>query len=644
MTLAVALMGIVAAVFIWWAWKQGAYFGSVFLPGAIILFALLVLLLLLAPSRIRVRGPAAVALAAIVALAGWTLLSITWTSFDGEALQDFERAMLYAAVFALGLWTCQLAGRRLLLPLAVVAATGVVIGIVITITLATGTDTQSIVHGGATLRFPIGYRNAEAAFLLICLWPLIVLAAEAEVPWPARAVMVGAATMLIELVVLSQSRGSMPATAITLLVFLLLAPRRLQSAAYLALAAVPALAVLPILLDVFQFGREGPGVIPFLRDASRAIALSSLASVGLAALCIGGIESRLDLGQKRVQLISRVTAGIAIALVVVGGTVFFARQGGPIDFVDERITEFEAVGYPDLSKQDARFGTNVGSNRHDFWRVALDQGADHPLRGGGPGSWAAAYLQERKSGESPQDPHSLEMLILSELGVVGLLILGTFVVSAAIAGLRTRRLGRAEAALAAGSLTSGAYWLVHASYDWFWHYPALTAPVMFLLGAAATPPLLDRAVAGARRVRIAGACLFGVALLIAVPLFLSQRYADSALDDYPDNPDSAISNLERAADLDPYAPRPLLAKGLMELELGRQEAAAASFGEAIDREPEGYAGHYFLARALARLDPGSARAAAGEALRLNPLDEQVRILSRRLQPKEGPRPPKSDSG
>jgi len=98
-------------------------------------------------------------------------------------VQDAERAMLYAAVFVLGLWCCNLAGRRMLLPLAVVAATGAAIGIVTTVTLASGNDVTSYVHSDATLRFPIGYRNAEAAFLMICLWPTIVLAAESGLAW-----------------------------------------------------------------------------------------------------------------------------------------------------------------------------------------------------------------------------------------------------------------------------------------------------------------------------------------------------------------------------------------------------------------------------------------------------------------------------
>lgn len=631
--MAIVIAAIVAAVFVWWAWKQGAYFGTVFLPGAILLYGLLILLLLGAPFHGRIRGPARIALAAIVTLSAWTLLSITWTDSRDAAVHYAQHTMLYAAAFSLGLWTCNLSGRRLMLPLGVVGGAGAVIGIVTTVTLAGGTDVSSYLHSDATLRFPIGYRNAEAAFLLICLWPMVALAAEGDLPWQLRALIVGAATMLLELAVLSESRGSLPAAAVALAVFLALSPRRLRAAIYLSLAAVPVLPALPTLLDVFQHGYGGvdAGVLPLLRDSARAIALTSVGSVVLAAICIRGLEFRLELGERRVQLLSRIAAIAAIAVLAVGGTVFVAKRGGPVQFLDQRVSEFQRGGNPNLQPEGTRFGVNVGTNRGDFWRVALDEARDHPLLGGGAGSFAAAYLERRKSTESPKDPHSVEMLMISELGLVGLVLFATFVVSSGVAGVRSRRLGPSAAALVVGSLTSGAYLLMHASYDWLWFYPALTATVMFLLGAAAAPALLDRGAQPSHRVRLAGVPVFAVALVIAIPLFLSQRYANRAYDEYPKNTAAALSDLDRAADLAPYDPSPLLAKGVIESRLGRDAAAVSAFRDAVDRQPDDYAAHFYLARALVRTDLAAARAEAREALRLNPLGRQTRRLNRGLQ-------------
>ena len=263
--------------------------------------------------------------------------------------------------------------------------------------------------------------------------------------------------------------------------------------------------------------------------------------------------------------------------------------------------------------------------------MALDQGRGQLLIGEGAGSFAAAYLQHRKSTESPKDPHSVEMLMFSELGAVGLLLLAAFLGASAVAGIRSRRLGPSAAALVAAAFGSGAYWLVHASYDWFWHYPAVTAPVMFLLGAAVAPPLLDRAARLSRRVRLSAVPIFALALIVAVPLFLSQRYANRAYDEYQGDPAAALSDLSDAADLDPYDPEPLLARGVLESRLGQPQQAVSAFRDAIERQPDNYAAHFFLARALAPTDPAAARVEAREALRLNPLDLQTRALNRRLQ-------------
>ena len=62
-----------------------------------------------------------------------------------------------------------------------------------------------------TLDFPLGYRNAEAAFFAIALFPALGLAADRELDWRLRAAALATATLCIELFLLAQSRASMPA-------------------------------------------------------------------------------------------------------------------------------------------------------------------------------------------------------------------------------------------------------------------------------------------------------------------------------------------------------------------------------------------------------------------------------------------------
>ena len=629
--IAALLLVAVTALVGWWAWKQGAYFSTVFYPGAFVAFGLLVLLLVFAPFGGRMKGPARVALLALVALAAWILLSALWSPTPAAALQYAEHAFLYATLFGIGIWVTHLLGARMLLALSPLAIAGGLVGIATVVVLATGTDVTWYLHDDATLRFPIGYRNANAAFFLICLWSTLALAAEADWRWELRALAIATGTVLIELVFLAQSRGSIPGAVAALLVYLVVTPNRMRAALLLSLMALPALLALPTLLDVYRHGTYDPAVIPFLRSAAKAIAATGVLSLLVAGVALGSISPRIRLRERTVASISRVTAVVAVLVVLVGGFVFVGKHGGPIGFVDQRVKEFNRVGYPDLRGQGIRYGANIGSNRHDFWRVAIREGADHPLLGGGAGAFESVYLEHRLSDESPEDPHSMEALMFSELGFPGLLLLAVFLGSAALAGWRSRQLGPVAAGLVAGSLAGGAQWFVQGSFDWIWSYPGVTAPAMFVLGAAAAPALLDPSALRAGRLRASAAVALAAAALLTAPLFLSARYEQRAEEESIPDPPAAIADLERAADLNPLDAAPLLSRGAIELKQGETSQALAVFREAAEREPDNYATYYYLANVLAESDPAAAVAAARKAGELNPQDPGIAALQRRLE-------------
>ncbi len=504
------------------------------------------------------------------------------------------------------------------------------------ITIGHGTDVIRYLHDDATLRYPIGYRNANAAFWLICAWPLLALAVRRSLPWALRALMVGGVTMLLELTVLSQSRGSVPAAVAALLVLILLSGRGLKVALFVALAAIPMIPAVPTLLHVFQHDAADAGAIPLLRDAADAIAVSSLGSVVLAGLYLGLVEPRVSLDRGTVSWLSRATAVVAVLVVLVGGAAFVSSHGGPTGFVNQRLDELRE-GTPDLRSQGTRFGVNIGSNRGDIWRVALDEWEQNPIRGGGAGSWQVEYLREKNAQTTPHDPHSVEMLMLSEFGLPGILLFGAFIVAAAIAGFRSRRLGPSATVLAAGALAAATQWLIQASYDWLFFYPAVTAPAIFLLGAAAAPAL--RPVAERLRLapRVAAIAAMAVVAVAAGALYLSERYTDRGEADA--SLAAAYDDFDRAASIDPYAVEPLLSKGGVAREAGDAATAAAAFREAIDREPENFVAHYLLGVTLLSSQPAIAGRELRTARRLNPefplraLIEQSRAAQDRARAK-----------
>ncbi len=628
--IAAALLAAVTVMFVWWGWKQGAYFGSVFYPGAALAFVLLAILLPVAPFSGRLRGPAAIAVLALLGLGAWTLLSATWSPAPAMALRYAWHDFLYLAVFGLGIWATNLLGREMRSALAAVAIAGTVVGIATVVVLATGTDAPWYLHDDATLRFPIGYRNANAAFFMICLWPVLALVVGGW-RWQLRALMVAAGTVLVELMVLCQSRGSIPAIAVAAVVYLLLSRNRLRAAIGIGLVLAPAIPALPTLLDVYRHGAADPAVIPLLRDSARMIAVTGALSLLVALVAFGSVEPRLRVTERTAGIVARIAAIAAILAVLAGAAAFVGRHGGPVGFIDQRVNEFSKVGYPDLHSQGVRYGANIGSNRHDFWRVAYDEGLDNPLRGGGGGSFEAAYLENRLSNESPEDPHSAEALMFGELGLPGILLFVAFVVACAMAALRSRRLGPGAAGLVAGAGAGGAQWLMQTSYDWLWNYPGVTAPAMFLLGAAAAPALFDPTGVPRLALRRVAAAVLVVLAVLAVPLFLSARYVQGAYGLLASDPQKAIADLGTASDLNPLDADPLLIRATLENGSGDRAAALADLREAVRREPRNADARYLLAGALAASDPEAARAEATRAHELNPRDRHIEARLRRLE-------------
>jgi hypothetical protein len=630
--LAAALpLTVVGAVLIWWGWKSGAYFGVVFLPGTIVLLALLAVLLVFAPWPARLAGPVRVALLALLALAAWTGLSAIWSPAPDTAIADAQRVVGYATLFVLGLWLALLLGPRLPLALLPVVLAAAVVSLATLIALWTGDNATDFFETDATLRYPIGYRNAEAAFFLIALWPTLVLAVRRELDWRLRAVLIGAATLMIEFAVLAQSRASPFAAAAAAIVLVLAHPFRFRTLLWLCAAAVPAALALPWLLDVYEHGGENTAAsIPPLHSACRAMALTTvLAVAGGALLARQGLDLRV--GESGRRLLARGLIGFVAVALAIGGTVLVIRAGGPADVLDKAGDELTA-GTPDLNPQGSRFGIDFRTGRGDYWRVAWDDAVDRPLAGEGSGGFRRTYLIHRDSGGvQPEDPHSVELLMASELGLPGLLLFAAFAGGCVAAVLRARRLGPAAGALAAAALAAGAYWLVHASVDWFWSYPVVTAPVAFLLGAAAAPICLRPEPSYLPRPLRPGLVLAAAVVAISmVPFFLSERYTNHAIRNSAADPLAAYADLDRAADLNPLSSTPLIAEAVIAERLGDRPRALDALADAERRNPDDWQAYFVEARVASGDDPARATVASRRALQLNPQDPDVRQVAEQL--------------
>lgn len=625
---AVLALSLLGGTLTWWVLREGAYFGSVMYPGLALLAAGMVVLMATAPWRasLAVSGPARLALFSLLALAIWSLISALWSPTPDIAVEDAQRIVGYAIFFALGIWGCALLGRRMELSVLPVVAAALVAALIALIAMAAANGPVPYLEEDGTLQYPLGYRNANAAFFLIALWPALALAGSARV---ASAVRVGAfvtASACIQFALLSQSRGAIAGVLVALSVYVIFARQRLNALAWLLLAAAPAAFSIMDAESLFD-AAKGEGGVKNAVDELNAAGVSGLIRMAIAAvICLVAI--RFD---PFVRFGRRVENRILIGGAVILALGFVAIAGNPVTWVSDRASEF-SEGEADLTESSSRLTFNAGSNRSEIWRVALDVSGDDPVFGQGGGGFQFRFTQERDDpGQLARDAHSAELEMLTELGIVGLVLFLAAMVGAFAGAVRARKLGPSSAQLSCGVLAGGAYWFTHASIDWFWPYPAVTAAAFALFGAAVAPTLLmpERASrpTGRRAVMVL-LCIFAITL---VPPFLSKKLIDSAVSGFSADPEQAYDNLELARDLNPLTDVPALREGSIAFALGDRERAIDAYREAARKRPEEYAGHFFLALLYAKDDPDQARTELAVVTELNPLEPRIDEIRERIE-------------
>ena len=113
---------------------------------------------------------------------------------------------------------------------------------------------------------------------------------------------------------------------------------------------------------------------------------------------------------------------MVVAGAIVGAAGGLVAVGNPVDRLDSAWHSFKG-GYDDNTGSGSRLTSGLGSNRYDFYRVALDVFADHPIAGVGADNFFQDYLVRGDSYETPRNPHDLALRTLPQTGIVGALLL-----------------------------------------------------------------------------------------------------------------------------------------------------------------------------------------------------------------------------
>jgi tetratricopeptide (TPR) repeat protein len=594
------------------AWReQGSILAEDWLPYALGA-GLLVATVLASGAALRPRSACLAGLGALAALAAWTALSASWSPVPALARDEALLVVFYGLVLAVPLLTLR-SERDRLAAIGIVAAASVVLLVATAVRLLV-VDGVADLYWYGRLALPVGYPGALTAIFLVSFWPAAALAASPRLGIAPRALAFGGAVALLAGWLMTQSRAGAVSLAVSAIVVFAFAPARLRLLVPVAAAGLLAVSSYYPLTDPYR--EQGADIEAAIRDAAAWALLLALAGV-LVGVVYALADRRLAVPPR----IARAAGIAAVAVLVLGAAgavgAFAATVDAPADYVGERWDEFKSQSPTETGSSHL---ATIGSNRYDFWRVALDEFREHPLHGAGARAFGHAYLRHGRTDETPRRAHSLEWDLLGETGLVGLaLAVAAFLPFAWII------LRRARSDLVAASVLGGvAYWVVHASGDWTWTFPAVGLPFFLLLGAGAAGVETHRLTS--RATLAGGLALAAASLLLFAPPWLSSRYTGRALEQ---NAAAAKDELRWARRLDPLSIDPLVAEAAL---ASSPEEALGPLRRAIEREPHSVAPRYLLG--LAYLDAGrreDARRQLREALRLAPRSDPVRQALRRAR-------------
>ena len=230
-------------------------------------------------------------------------------------------------------------------------------------------------------------------------------------------------------------------------------------------------------------------------------------------------------------------------------------------------------------------------------------------KGTGAGTYELTWAKHRSSDFTVRDGHSLYLETLSELGIVGAILLFA-TLGGILVGLAWHARGR-QRALWGALFTGGCVWALHAAQDWVWELPSVTAWLFAAGGIAlARPPGAPetRLVAPPRLARVIGAL---VVLALAVTPVLN-ALADARLRDSVHGvqarrlPDAPSTTRCRPRPPSGARPEPYAILGFCDVRLGKPELAERMMRNAVDRDPNSWVYHYGLALVLASTGRGPA--------------------------------------
>ena len=558
----------------------------------------------------RPAGPAALSLVGLLGLGILSLSSSAWAESVENAVVSGNRWLVYGALLLLLLALVSHDRRSAVLMGAV--SLGICAVALSVLVRLLGDDPGSLFLNGR-LNSPLGYINGEGCLFAMGVWPGVAIAESRR--GPAAGAGLALATLMACLAVLSQSRGTAIALAASLVAVFALVPGRTRRGYAMLLLAAGVAAAAPSLLHVYEhrvLGAIHPGDA---HAAGRAALFAALAVGALWALATRALDGIPERTRTRAGTVgSRLLLVPVLAVLVLALASFHRIESEASKQYHAFIHLSEPGENTTTSATLARTRLLSGAgNRYDYWRIAWRLFEAHPLIGVGAGNYPRYYFARRATTEDVQQPHSIEMQVLSELGLAGFVLLCAFIGGVGWGAVRMSRgaarspLRRALTVAAAGTF---GVWLVQTSVDWMHLLPGLTAIALASAATLLRPRAqATRSVAQPERRSMPARVLTGraaaalgisgiVVTLIVAGASLSRQgladvYRTRAQNELTADPAKALTDAGRSLDIDSDSLQAYYVKAAALARFDQAAAAEASLEQALRREP-----HNFITWAL----------------------------------------------
>jgi len=565
---------------------------------------------LVAPREGAVHGVWSAAL--FVALAGWTIASISWAVAPSDAWIEANRTLTYLAVFAAALAAVRAVPLRWPAVLGAVALGALAVAVYALLTkVFPGALNPDEIY--ARLRAPYGYWNAVGLTAAMGIPAFLWLGARRHGHAALNVAAYPGIGLLFVTLMLAYSRGALLALAVGLAFWFAFVPLRLRGAAVLIASLIGAALVVAWTFSQDALSQDHvPIALRVTAGHQLGLLLVALVlgltAVGLLAGFASATRAPTPLQRRRAG--AALLCALALVPIVLAVALSETSRGltGSISHGWHQLTDPNAVS---PSNAPGRL-TSVGSVRARYWSEALRMFRDHAEKGVGAGGYATARPRYRRDTLDVRHAHGYGVQTLADLGWIGgaisLALLAAWLAAALVStGLLPRDRGRPYPPERVGLLTMVAIVVVfgvHSFVDWTWFIPGNAVVAILLAGwVAGRGPLAAEAAGEAapapleppdawRRspVRL-GLAVGSVALALVAAWAVwqpqrSQTASDAGFDALAkNNLVAARADAQTARSRDPLALDPLTVLSIVQQRSGDKQAALESLRQAVRMQP-----------------------------------------------------------